>query len=85
MPPKRTQSAPNVCPQRAVQLLYCAVAKYEAVLSVEPDLVPALHAAANACLDLVALLPPDSLNRQLAYQVRGFSSNKPWSLEPLGG
>ena len=56
--------------QKAGQLLDRAIAKFDAVLSVRPDLVPALTAAGSAYCDLADLLPPDSQDCTLAFQVR---------------
>ena len=58
-----------LAPQRAGQLLDRALAKFEAVLSAHPDMVPAMRAAGGAYCDLAALLPPDSPYSVLAYQV----------------
>ena len=58
------------CEQKAGQLLDRAIAKFEAVLSGHPDLVPALTAAGSAYCDLASLLPPNSADSTLAFQVR---------------
>ena len=60
-----------------MKLLDGALAKFEEVLAVSPDMVPALRAAGQAYADMAGMLPPDSAESVAAYQVAARSSGPP--------